>query len=89
VFATRFFGPDAVAGVGRQQGFYDRLLCRVVDFGDEVIGFFLGDTRTDSMSSAARLMMEPAARAALTATLIMGCRLGDIDFSVKNCENAR
>src|SRR4051812_40485394 len=35
------------------------------------------EMRTDSTSSAARLMMAPAARAALTATLSMGCRLGD------------
>src|SRR5256885_444930 len=36
-------------------------------------------TRTDSTSRAARLMMAPAARAALMATLSMGCRLVDID----------
>jgi hypothetical protein len=32
--------------------------------------------------------MEPAARAALTATLIMGCRLGDINFEVKSVRPA-
>src|SRR5574343_856025 len=37
------------------------------------------EMRTDSTSSAARLMMAPAARAALMATLSMGCRLDDID----------
>src|SRR5689334_22487868 len=35
------------------------------------------EMRTASTSRAARLMMAPAARAALTATLSMGCRLGD------------
>jgi len=35
------------------------------------------EIRTDSTSSAARLMMAPAARAALTATLSMGWRLGE------------
>ena len=38
------FGAEAVAGVGRQQGFYDRLLCRVVDFGYKVIGLLLRNT---------------------------------------------
>src|SRR5574343_925506 len=37
------------------------------------------ETRTDSTSRAARLMMAPAARAALMATLSMGCRLDDIN----------
>ena len=36
-------------------------------------------TRTASTSSAARLMMAPAARAALMATLSMGCREEDMD----------
>src|SRR6218665_1577314 len=35
--------------------------------------------RTDSTSRAARLMMAPAARAALMATFSMGCRLDDIN----------
>src|SRR6478736_290074 len=37
------------------------------------------EIRTASTSSAARLMMAPAARAALMATLSMGCRLDDMD----------
>ena len=65
-------GPDAVFRIGGQQGFDDGLLCCVVDLGDKVVGF-LCEIRTDSMSSAARLMMEPAVRAAFTATLSMGC----------------
>src|SRR3954464_7791378 len=38
------------------------------------------EMRTLSTSRAARLMMAPAARAALTATLSMGCWLDDILF---------
>ena len=37
------------------------------------------ETRTDSTSSAARLMMAPAARAALMATLSMGWSVDDMD----------
>ena len=37
------------------------------------------EMRTDSTSSAARLMMAPAARAALMATLSMGCMWGDME----------
>src|SRR3954467_14853791 len=46
------------------------------------------ETRTASTSSAARLMMAPAARAALTATLSMGCRFGDIFNLLRNGPSA-
>src|SRR3990167_8537716 len=44
----------------------------------------LAETRTDSTSSAARLMMVPARRAALMATLSMGWSVDDM-----NCEPLR
>jgi hypothetical protein len=76
MLAARFLGQDPVVGIGCQQGLDDRLFAGVVDFGDEVVDLLL-EMRTASTSSAARLMIEPADRAALTATLSMGCRLGD------------
>jgi len=39
--AARFFGPDTVAGVGRQQGFNDCRFCCMINFGHEVVGIFL------------------------------------------------
>ena len=38
---ARLFGPDAVAGVGCQQGFDDGLLSGLVDFGHKIVGGFL------------------------------------------------
>ena len=38
---ARFFRAYAVAGVGAEQGFDDRLFGGMVHFGDEVIGQFL------------------------------------------------
>ena len=38
MLAARFFGQDAVAGVGRQQGLDDRGFSGLVDFSDEIVG---------------------------------------------------
>jgi hypothetical protein len=78
VFAAGFFGQDAVLGVGVEQGLDDDALGRLVHLGHKVVDLLLRNAH-DSTSSAARLMMAPAARAALMATLSMGCRLVDID----------
>ena len=40
---ARFLGPDAVAGVGREQRLDDGLLAGMVDFGDEVVDLLLRD----------------------------------------------
>jgi hypothetical protein len=77
VFAARLLGEDAVAGVGGQQRLDDRSLGRAVDLGDEVVRA-LAVTCSRSRSSAARLMIAPAPRAALTAMLSMGWRACDM-----------
>ena len=41
MFASRLLRPDAVARIRGQQGFYDRLLCSLVNFGHKVIGLLL------------------------------------------------
>jgi hypothetical protein len=76
MLAARFLGQDAVVGVGGEQGFDDGLSLAWSTSVTKSLTCFC-EIRTASTSSAARLMMAPAARAALTATLSMGCRLGD------------
>ena len=76
--------------VDKQMIVFSSNLLLYVFFGVALIAFSLAwstsvtksltcfcEIRTDSTSSAARLMMAPAARAALMATLIMGWRFGD------------
>jgi hypothetical protein len=71
--AAGFFGQDGVAGVGLEQDVDDGLLTsETKSFGP------LRPTFRMSMSSAARLMMDPAARAALMAMLSMGCKACDM-----------
>ena len=41
VLLARFFGQDAVAGVGTQQGFDDGFFAGVIDFGDKVVDLLL------------------------------------------------
>jgi hypothetical protein len=43
VFTARFFGPDAVAGVGGQQCLNNHLFCGVVNLGYKVVDLLLGD----------------------------------------------
>jgi hypothetical protein len=78
MLAAGLLGQDAVAGVGLEQRLDDGLLGRLVDLGDEVVGPLL-PTFSTSRSSDARLMIAPAARAALMAMLSMGwsaCDMG-------------
>ena len=42
--AAGFFGQDAVAGIGGEQGLDDDLFAGLIDLGDEVVDLLLRDT---------------------------------------------
>jgi hypothetical protein len=71
MLAARLLGQDAVARVGLEQHVDDGLFGRRSTSETKSLGPFW-PTLSTSRSSAARLMIEPAARAALMAMLSMG-----------------
>ena len=43
MLAARFFGQNAVAGIGREQRFDDRGFSGMINFGDEIVGLLERD----------------------------------------------